>query len=147
MQTVLPLSDVPVATACVNFFQTFGGALLISVAQTLFQNGLLSGIEKNAPQLPAQRFLQSGATQIREILAELHQEDALDAVLQAYIDGLRHCYWITTACAIAAFFFACGLQWKSIKKGHGQEKGKESDAEAVSEEVVVEEEEVKKVDA
>lgn len=147
VQTVLPLSDVPVATACVNFFQTFGGALLISVAQTLFQNGLLSGIEKNAPQLPAQRFLQSGATQIREILAELHQEDALDAVLQAYIDGLRHCYWITTACAIAAFFFACGLQWKSIKKGHGQEKGKESDAEAVSEEVVVEEEEVKKVDA
>ncbi|PMD46299.1 MFS general substrate transporter [Hyaloscypha variabilis F] len=135
VQTVLPLSDVPVATACVSFFQTLGGALFISVAQTLFQNGLLSGIEKNAPQLPAQQFLHSGATQIRQILAELHQEDALDAVLQAYVDGLTHCYWITTACAIAAFFFVCGLQWKSVKKGHGQDK-KDGDAEAVKEPVV-----------
>ncbi|KAE9370450.1 MFS toxin efflux pump [Stipitochalara longipes BDJ] len=135
VQTVLPLSDVPVATACVSFFQTLGGALFISVAQTLFQNALLSGIEKNAPQLPAQLFLHSGATQIRQILAELHQEDALEAVLQAYVDGLTHCYWITTACAIAAFFFVCGLQWKSVKKGHGQDK-KDGDAETAKEPVV-----------
>ncbi|KAF4637947.1 hypothetical protein G7Y89_g133 [Cudoniella acicularis] len=129
VQTVLPLSDVPVATACVSFFQTLGGALLISVAQTLFQNGLLSGIEKNAPQLPAQLFLHSGATQIRQILAEINQEEALDVVLQAYVDGLTHCYWITTACAIAAFFIVCGLEWRSVKKGHGQEKEKSKDAE------------------
>ena len=134
VQTVLPLSDVPVATALVSFFQTLGGALFISVAQTLFQNALLSGIQKNAPQLPAQLFLHSGATQIREILAQLHQEDALEAVLQAYVDGLTHCYWITTACAIAAFFFVCGLEWKSVKKGHGQDK-KEGDPEAVKEPV------------
>ncbi|PMD22028.1 MFS toxin efflux pump [Hyaloscypha hepaticicola] len=132
VQTVLPLSDVPVGTACVSFFQTLGGALFISVAQTLFQNALVSGIEKNAPQLPAQLFLHSGATQIRQILAEIHQEDALEAVLQAYVDGLTHCYWITTACAIAAFFFVCGLEWKSVKKGHGQDK-KEGDAEAAKE--------------
>jgi hypothetical protein len=132
VQTVLPLSDVPVATACVSFFQTLGGALFISVAQTLFQNALLSGIEKNAPQLPAQLFLHSGATQIRQILAEIHQEDALEAVLQAYVDGLTHVYWITTACAIAAFFFVCGLEWKSVKKGHGQDK-KDGDAEAAKE--------------
>jgi hypothetical protein len=134
VQTVLPLSDVPVATALVSFFQTLGGALFISVAQTLFQNALLSGIQKNAPQLPAQLFLHSGATQIREILAQLHQEDALEAVLQAYVDGLTHCYWITTACAIAAFFFVCGLEWKSVKKGHGQDK-KEGDPEAAKEPV------------
>lgn len=47
-QTVLPLRDVPVATACVSFFQTLGGAL--------------------------------------------------------------------------SFAMACGLEWKSVKKGHGQEK-------------------------
>ena len=124
VQTVLPLVDVPVATACVSFFQTLGGALFISVAQSLFQNGLLSGLEKYAPQLPADAFLHSGATAIRSILAELHQEDALDAVLQAYVDGLRHCFWITTVCAIGAFFAACGLQWRSVKAGHGQEKKK-----------------------
>ncbi|KAH7342758.1 major facilitator superfamily domain-containing protein [Rhexocercosporidium sp. MPI-PUGE-AT-0058] len=128
VQTVLPLSDVPVATACVSFFQTLGGALFIAVAQTLFQNGLLTGIQKYAPQLPAQRFLRSGATQIREILKELGQEDALDEVLRAYVDGLRGTFWITASCAIAAFFCCLGLQWKSVKDGHGQ--GGISDVEA-----------------
>jgi predicted MFS family arabinose efflux permease len=96
VQTVLPLSDVPVATACISFFQQLGGALFIAVCQSLFQTGILHGIEKNAPQLDAQLFLHSGATQIRQILAELHQEDMLDAVLLAYRDGLVHTYWITT---------------------------------------------------
>jgi hypothetical protein len=129
VQTVLPLSDVPVATACVSFFQQLGGALFIAVAQSLFTNGLLSGIEKNAPQLDAQIFLHSGATEIRHILLELDQEAALPAILQAYVDGLTHTFWITTACAIAAFFAACGLQWKSVKEGHQQEKEKVGDEE------------------
>ncbi|KAK6581379.1 hypothetical protein PZA11_006070 [Diplocarpon coronariae] len=120
VQTVLPLSDVPVASACVSFFQTLGGAIFIAVAQTIFTNGLVAGIEKYAPQLPTQRFLHSGATQIREILQELGEEDALDGVLRAYVDGLRGTFWITAACAIAAFLCCLGLQWKSVKDGHGQ---------------------------
>jgi hypothetical protein len=108
--------------------RSLGGALFISVAQTLFQNGLLAGIERNAPQLDAQLFLESGATQIRQILAELNQEDALEVVLQAYVDGLTHVYWITTACAIAAFLCCCGLEWKSVKQGRGQ-AAKQTDSE------------------
>lgn len=46
----------------------------------------------------------------------------MDGVLQAYVDGLRGTFWITAACAIAAFFCCLGLQWKSVKVGHGQEK-------------------------
>lgn len=103
VQTVLPISDVPVATACVSFFQSLGGALFIAVAQSLFQNALLAGIEKNAPELPAQVFLHSGATSIRAILEGLGKLDSLDVVLQAYVDGLTRCFWITAACAIAAF--------------------------------------------
>lgn len=122
VQTVLPLVDVPVGTACVSFFQSLGGALFISVCQTLFQNGLKSGIEQHAPQLDPQMFLHSGATEIRQLLTQLHQEEALDAVLQAYVEGLTHCYWVTTACAIGSFVAACGLSWFSVKKGHGQEK-------------------------
>lgn len=147
VQTVLSLADVPIATACVSFSQTLGGALFIAVAQSLFQNGLLNGIKKYSPQLPAQVFLHSGATQIRQILAQLHQEDQLDAVLQAYVDGLTSTYWITTACAIAAFFSACGLSWRSVKKGHGQEKDKAKDGDleaAVEEKTAKEDHEEKK---
>ncbi|ESZ94686.1 hypothetical protein SBOR_4937 [Sclerotinia borealis F-4128] len=125
VQTVLPLVDVPVGTACVSFFQSLGGALFISVCQTLFQNGLKFGIEERAPQLDPQLFLHSGATEIRQLLTQLNQEEALEAVLQAYTTGLTHCYWVTTACAICSFVAACGLDWKSVKKGHGQEKERE----------------------
>ncbi|KAG0648700.1 MFS acetylaranotin efflux transporter ataA, partial [Hyphodiscus hymeniophilus] len=131
VQTVLPLKDVPVATACVSFFQTLGGALFISVAQTLFQNGLLSGIQKNAPVLDAEVFLHSGATEIRHLLAEMNHEDQLDAVLQAYVEGLTHTYWITTACAIVAFVACLGIEWKSVKVGHGQDKNKTKDVEDI----------------
>ncbi|KAK0125395.1 hypothetical protein ONS95_000587 [Cadophora gregata] len=127
VQTVLPLADVPVATACVSFFQTLGGALFIAVAQTLFQNGLLTGIEKYAPTLPAQLFLKSGATQIRELLRELGQENELENVLRAYVDGLKGTFWITAACAIVAFFCCVGLEWRSVKDGHGQEKEAEGE--------------------
>lgn len=125
VQTVLPLSDVPVATACVSFFQTLGGALFIAVAQTLFQEGLLSRIRADAKELDATVFIHSGATQIRDILKMMGQEGALDVILQGYVDGLTHCFWITCACAIACFFVAAGLEWRSIKQGHGQEKEKE----------------------
>lgn len=121
VQTILPLKDIPVATACVSFFQTLGGALFIAVAQTLFQDGLLTGVSKN-PALPAQLFIKSGATELRSILKSLGQEDQLDLVRQAYVDGLTDAYWITAACAIAGFFISCGLKWRNIKKGHGQEK-------------------------
>ena len=120
VQTVLPLKRVPVAISCVSFFMTLGGTLFIPISQTLFQNGLLTGIETNAPQLDAHLFLQSGATEIRPLLASMNQQGALDVVLQAYVDGLKDTFWVTAACAIVTFVAACGLEWKSVKKGHGK---------------------------
>jgi MFS family permease len=128
VQTVLPLSDVPVATAMVSFFQTLGGALFIAVAQSLFQHGLTENIQREAPELDAQIFLHSGATQIRSLLARLHAEHRLEVVLQGYVNGLTHTFWITTACAIVALFVCAGLEWKSVKDGDGQGSGKKEKA-------------------
>ncbi len=104
------------ATACVQFFQAFGGAIFIAVSQTLFQNGLIDGIVRNAPGINPAIFINSGASQVREILAAMHREDATEAVLTAYMDGLRNTYYITVAAAAAAFVACLGLQWKSVKK-------------------------------
>lgn len=116
VQTVLPLVDVPVGTACISFFQSLGGAIFISVAQSVFQNGLTMGIDEYTTGLDPQVFLHSGATAIRGILAEIHREDALPGLLKAYVLGLTHCYTITVACAATAFVCAACLQWKSVKK-------------------------------
>ncbi|KAF3761297.1 MFS general substrate transporter [Cryphonectria parasitica EP155] len=116
VQAVLPPEDIPVATACVQFFQSFGGAIFIAVAQTVFQNGLVDGVKRGAPGLDPQIFINSGADQVREILQSMGMEQYTTAVLEAYLSGLRNTYYITVACATAAFFAALGLSWVSIKK-------------------------------
>lgn len=131
MQTVLPFKSISVAIAAVPFFLTLGGALFIPVSQTLFQSALLKGIETNAPQLDAHLFARNGATEIRSLLVSMNQQSELDAVLQAYVYDLRHTFWVAAACAAAAFIAAGGLEWKSVKRGHGQEKAKVRQVEAV----------------
>lgn len=115
VQATLPLEDVPVASACVQVFQSLGGAIFIAVAQTVFQNGMISSIERDAPQLDGQIFINSGASQIRSVLAQLHQEQALEVVINAYLTGLRYAYFISVACGAGAFVAAAALRWTSIK--------------------------------
>ncbi|KAJ4150151.1 hypothetical protein LMH87_010916 [Akanthomyces muscarius] len=116
VQTVLPQEWIPVGTACVQFFQSLGGAIFIAVAQTVFQNGLISGIESADIGIEDPRiFINSGVSQARNILAQMHREDALPLVLEAYMKGLRNTYYITLACAICAFLSVLALEKKSVK--------------------------------
>ncbi|OTB09513.1 hypothetical protein M426DRAFT_70740 [Hypoxylon sp. CI-4A] len=119
VQNVVSRDLVPQATSCVQFFQSLGGALFIAVAQTVFQNGLVQGLRENAPHLDPALLTHSGASQVREVLASAHQERALDAVLGAYMHGLRYTYCISAAAAAIAFVAALGLQWKKIDKKEG----------------------------
>lgn len=127
VQTVLPQEWVPVGTACVQFFQTIGGAIFVAAGQTVFQNGLISGVEEANLGISDPRiFINSGASQARNILTKMHREDAIPAVLNAYMKGLRGTYYITMACAICAFFSALALERRSVK-----ENKKKTDIEAV----------------
>lgn len=116
VQNVLPAEDIPVATACVQFFSSFGGAIFIAVSQTVFQNGLIQGVEQNVPSIDPRIFINSGASQVREILQQMGMEQYTEAVLSAYLAGLRNTYYVSTACATAAFFAVLGLDWISLKR-------------------------------
>ncbi|KAI3320292.1 major facilitator superfamily domain-containing protein [Xylariaceae sp. AK1471] len=116
VQNTLSQELVPQGTACVQFFQSLGGALFIAVAQTVFQNGLIEGIHQNAPQLDPKIFINSGASNIPETLAAMGQSNALEAVLTGYMSGLRNTYYISAAAAAAAFAVCLGLEWKKMEK-------------------------------
>ncbi|GAB0134563.1 hypothetical protein EsDP_00002928 [Epichloe bromicola] len=121
VQTVLPQDMVPVATACVQFFQALGGAIFVAVAQTLFQNGLIDTLARDDMGIDGKIFINSGANQIHGVLERMGRLDALDSVLAAYMTGLRHTYYISVACAGCAFLAVLGLEWRSVKKGPGGE--------------------------
>jgi hypothetical protein len=114
-QTVAPPPSISVAISIVSFAQTIGGTIFIAIAQTVFQHGILQGINTRAPQLDPRAFLQNGATNINEVLAASHHEDLLQQVLESYTDGVRNVYWVVTSCAAVALVAAYGLRWKSIK--------------------------------
>ena len=116
VQNVLPHEWIPVGSACVQFFQSLGGAIFIAVAQALFQNGLAQSIEENAPGISPDVFIHGGASDIRGILHSLHADDLLDAVLNAYLVGLRNSFYISVAASAMAFVMVAGLSWKKMEK-------------------------------
>ncbi|KAH0543535.1 hypothetical protein GP486_008571, partial [Trichoglossum hirsutum] len=132
VQTVLPLDDVPIGTACVMFFQTLGGALFISIGQTVFQNGLVRGTHKFVPNMDPKLLLNAGATQIRNVLQRVGLTDKLMGAIEAYMVGLVDAYRVTVACTAVAFVAACLFEWKSVKDGEAKRLGnghKEEDEE------------------
>lgn len=122
VQTVLAAEDIPVGTAAVMFFQTLGGALFLAVGQSVFQNGLIGGIQKYAPKVSAAAIVGAGATETRHVLTQMGQIDQLRNVLMAYMDGLRDSYRVTLALMVVSFFAACLMEWKSVKKAGGDGK-------------------------
>jgi hypothetical protein len=116
VQTVLPQEWVPVGTACIQFFQTLGGAIFIAVAQTVFQNGLIDKVQQDNLGINPYIFINSGASETREILTKMGREDAIAPVLEAYMKGLKNTYYITLACAVCAFISTLFLEFRSVKE-------------------------------
>ncbi|KAJ5674172.1 major facilitator superfamily domain-containing protein [Penicillium macrosclerotiorum] len=119
VQTVLKAEDIPVGTAAVMFFQTLGGALFIAVGQSVFQNGLIDGIVKYAPEVSPNVIVGAGATEMRHVLSQTGQLDQLGNVIKAYMSGLRDAYRVSLALACVAFVASLFLEWKSVKKAGG----------------------------
>jgi hypothetical protein len=128
VQAALPLEDVSIGTSCVMFMQAVGGAVFISVGQSLFTNGMVHGMRKLAPNVDPYVLLAAGATEIRSVLAGLGLESELPGVLDAYMLGLRDCFRAILACSVVAFCAALAFEWRSVKGGGKQGKvGKEED--------------------
>ncbi|KAI9151768.1 MFS toxin efflux pump (AflT) [Paramyrothecium foliicola] len=117
VQTVLTQEWIPVGTACVQFFQAFGGAIFIAVGQTLFQNGLIDKLNEDDIGIEPTIFINIGASEIKETLESMGRLDALPTVLEAYMKGLRNTYYASLACAICALIACACFQWKSVKHG------------------------------
>lgn len=132
VQTVLPQEWVPVGSACVQFFQAFGGAIFVGVSQTLFQNGMIDEIVKADIGIDPKIFINSGASEVRDILRDMGRADAIPVVLDAYMTGLRDTFYVTLACSLFALLMTLGVGWKSVKVGPDGQKKKEGEVSAVA---------------
>ncbi|EXJ81980.1 hypothetical protein A1O1_08047 [Capronia coronata CBS 617.96] len=111
VQVVLGKKDMPVGNAVAIFFNSLGGAISISIAQNIFSNGLVKQIPKYTDGVDPQVIIAAGATHIREVTPP----SQLAGVLYAYNIAVTNSYILAIACAVLAFLFSLGFEWKSVK--------------------------------
>ncbi|OAA50707.1 Major facilitator superfamily domain, general substrate transporter [Cordyceps fumosorosea ARSEF 2679] len=113
---------ISVSISILTFTQTLGGAVFLSIAQTVFTTSLRTTIPRYAPDIPAQEIIQAGATGVWKTVQD---PTDLQNVLIAYNESIRRNYYIAIGCSGICFFLAFGLGWKDIRAKKKPEAGTE----------------------
>jgi hypothetical protein len=101
--------------AFIIFFQSFGGSFFTSVGESIFLNGLVSGLHEIAPTIDASLLLSSGVTDItRDVRPAL-----LAHVQETYNSALAHVWYVSVALSALSIIAAFGIEWRRIKIGPG----------------------------
>ena len=104
--------DVSATTAILLFFQTIGGAFMVSSAQAGFTNTLLKKLAIHAPDVDPHAVIAAGATKLRETFTD----QQLPGILASYMDGLKVVFIIIVALAGCATITSVAMPWTSVKR-------------------------------
>lgn len=111
IQTLLPRAQIAIATSFLMLGHTFGGAISLSIAQTIFSNTLKTKLPEYAPGVDTSAVIAAGATAIRTSVSP----DKVSGVLRAYSTAVNGVFYYTAASAVCSFFACWGLGWNSVK--------------------------------
>ncbi|KAL7928393.1 major facilitator superfamily domain-containing protein [Trichoderma chlorosporum] len=105
-------SMTPIATSLLVFGQSFGGAIILGIANAVFDNKLKDDLQSRVPDQLAILVIQAGARGVRSVTPKSY----LPAVLNAYSKAVDATFYITVAGAVCMFFSSWGIGWKDIRK-------------------------------
>lgn len=111
VQVVLSAEEMPTGNAIAIFFNSLGGAISVSIAQNLFQSGLIKNIPKYSSKWTAHQVIEIGASHLRESIPP----DELPAVLEGYMAALTDTYVLPMVVGGLATILACFVEWRSVK--------------------------------
>lgn len=112
VQTALPRDQASIGVALIMFAQTFGGALFLTFAETVFANGLTKAINTFAPNVSAKTVIGAGASAVRGVVPKVE----LAGVLLAYNQAVQQTFYLAAGAAAGTLVFCWGMGWKSVKK-------------------------------
>lgn len=98
------------------FVQGLGGSIFITIANTIFDNHLVSEIHSKAPDVNTNAILAAGATGFRKIVPE----NELAIVVNAYASSFDHVFYLAIGLSVATFFSIWGLGWNDVRKTRQQ---------------------------
>ncbi|KAG0645906.1 Roquefortine meleagrin synthesis T [Hyphodiscus hymeniophilus] len=112
VQIVLPLSDVAIGTAAVVAFQSIGGAIFVSVGNTILQHTLQSAVDSGKlPGVNLTSVITAGASGIRNVVSA----EALPALLHVYNSALQKVFLAAIPMCGLACVASCFMEWRSVK--------------------------------
>lgn len=112
MQNALPPEQIAIGITLLIFGQTFGGALFLALAQTVFSCTLVDRLKDHAPTVDLQTVIAVGATAFRKVV----KPDQILDILEAYNLALNTVFILSAGLAVGTFIFALGIGWVNIKK-------------------------------
>lgn len=109
-QASVDMADIPNATALTLFFQFLAGTVWVQAAEAVFDNYLVTGLAKHAPELSSQMVVNAGAMGLRDMF----DAEQLSQVLQAYMEGLKAQFVLDTVLAGVATVISLGLGFRKL---------------------------------
>ncbi|KAL8708431.1 MAG: hypothetical protein Q9220_006721 [cf. Caloplaca sp. 1 TL-2023] len=105
VQATAPASDLAEATAIFLFFQTVGGAFVVSAAQAALVNILLKDLHDLVPGVNPLSVVNTGATDLRKVFPK-----QISGILTAYMDGLKATFLV----ALDSSSIALARAWDTL---------------------------------
>ncbi|KAK3313584.1 putative MFS multidrug transporter [Apodospora peruviana] len=112
VQAILPEDQIPTSMALLIFSQTIGGAIFITIANTIFANSLVKKLVEYVPDIDVPRVLAAGATGFTKVVPDAQ----LPGVLRAYADSIDLVFYLPVAAALLILVFAWGMGWNDIRE-------------------------------
>ena len=111
IQNLLAPAQIPTAMSIITFSSTFGGALFLSFANTIFSNSLQTLIPQDAPGVDVHAVVNAGAYGFRRVVPD----GDLLGVLRAYAQSIDNVFYMCAALAVGCFVCSWGMGWKDIR--------------------------------
>ncbi|KAF5027462.1 hypothetical protein F66182_423 [Fusarium sp. NRRL 66182] len=110
IQTTLPKEDIPTGISITFFAQQLGGAIFVSVGQTIL-NGLLVERLSDIPGLDPKTVVSTGATDLFGVVSS----EYMPKVAEAYNYAITRIFFASVALAVTQLLCSLCVEWKSIK--------------------------------
>jgi hypothetical protein len=108
VQIVLPLDEVAIGTAAVVAFQSLGGAVFVSVGNTILQNTLYAA---HIPGINIQTVVDDGAASFRDHLTP----EQVSRLIVVYQVALQKVFIAAIPMAGLAVFSCACMEWRNVK--------------------------------
>lgn len=111
-QAHTPPDVTALATATLVFCQTFGGAIFIGAANSIFSNKLKDELVRRLPMIDPDRIVGAGATGLDKIIPS----QILPTVLEAYSKAIGSVFYLVVAGSGCLFVVCWGMGFTDVRR-------------------------------